>query len=242
MVSQSTSGLVPPAPIGKQNDFLTGGGEYKSALLTSGGKLTGSVAIVDTNNAAGTTPSADTEYGLYFEDKNALIMGGVDFLQRQTSNNDKLVQIFSKNSSGKYQTISIITSEDGTGKAAISCPTSIQGAVTNLSGTYTSSVMHRCLNSAIEIRENNYVENTQTDIGYAPSIGFYWSNVVAGTLTLRSDGIFTFLTQNGARATLDANVPYATESGTATKWNGAAKTVSTAAPSGGANGDIWFQY
>lgn len=27
-----------------------------------------------------------------------------------------------------------------------------------------------------------------------------------------------------------------------TKWNGAAKTVSTAAPSGGANGDIWFQY
>ena len=81
-------------------------------------------------------------------------MGGVDFLQRQTSNNDKLVQIFSKNSSGKYQTISIITSEDGTGKAAISCPTSIQGAVTNLSGTYTSSVMHRCLNSAIEIREN----------------------------------------------------------------------------------------
>ena len=34
-----TSGLVPPAPIGKQNDFLTGGGEYKSALLTSGGNL-----------------------------------------------------------------------------------------------------------------------------------------------------------------------------------------------------------
>lgn len=27
-----------------------------------------------------------------------------------------------------------------------------------------------------------------------------------------------------------------------TKWNGASKTVSTAAPSGGANGDIWFQY
>ncbi len=26
------------------------------------------------------------------------------------------------------------------------------------------------------------------------------------------------------------------------KWNGAAKTVSTSAPSGGANGDIWFQY
>lgn len=27
-----------------------------------------------------------------------------------------------------------------------------------------------------------------------------------------------------------------------TKWNGANKTVSTSPPSGGANGDIWFQY
>lgn len=27
-----------------------------------------------------------------------------------------------------------------------------------------------------------------------------------------------------------------------TKWNGASKTISTANPSGGANGDIWFQY
>ena len=27
-----------------------------------------------------------------------------------------------------------------------------------------------------------------------------------------------------------------------TKWNGAAKTVSSAAPSGGADGDVWFQY
>lgn len=28
----------------------------------------------------------------------------------------------------------------------------------------------------------------------------------------------------------------------ATTWNGANKTVSTSAPTGGANGDIWFQY
>lgn len=237
-----TSGLVPPAPAGKQNDFLTGGGEYKSALLTSGGKLTGSAAIVDTNNAVGTTPSANTEYGLYFEDKNAFVMGGVDFLQRQTHNNDKLVQIFSKNSSGKYQTISVATNEDGTGQATISCPTSIQGAVTNLSGTYTSLATERYRNSAIEIRENNYVQNTQTDIGYAPSIGFHWSNTTNGTLVLKSDGAFAFINGSGARATVNANVPYASESGTATKWNGAAKTVSTAAPSGGANGDIWFQY
>lgn len=30
--------------------------------------------------------------------------------------------------------------------------------------------------------------------------------------------------------------------GSATKWNGASKTVSTAAPSGGVDGDIWLQY
>lgn len=31
-------------------------------------------------------------------------------------------------------------------------------------------------------------------------------------------------------------------SGTAKKWDNASKTVSTANPSGGNNGDIWFQY
>ena len=36
--------------------------------------------------------------------------------------------------------------------------------------------------------------------------------------------------------------PEQTTVASATKWNGAAKTVSTANPSGGANGDIWFKY
>lgn len=48
------------------------------------------------------------------------------------------------------------------------------------------------------------------------------------------------------------SVKYGTAAGTAlqgngtavnsTKWNGAAKTVSAAGPSGGADGDVWFQY
>lgn len=61
-------------------------------------------------------------------------------------------------------------------------------------------------------------------------------------MTIYSTSFCSRTTSSGARATVNANVPYASESGTATKWNGAAKTVSTAAPSGGANGDIWFQY
>ena len=240
--TNGTSGLVPPATAGEQNNFLTGGGEYKSALSTAGGELTGSIGIVDVNNVANIAPSADTEHGFYVEDKNKFVMGGFDFLQRKSHNNDKLVQMFSKNSQGNYHVISVATAEDGTGQATITCPTYIAGAVTNLSGTYVSSATERYRNSALEIRENNYVSNTQTDIGYAPSIGFHWGNTTNGTLVLKSDGAFAFINGSGARATVNANVPYSSESGTSTKWNGAAKTVSTAAPSGGANGDIWFQY
>ena len=40
-----TSGLVPPAAAGQQESFLTGGGEYKPALSTSGGIVTGELRI-----------------------------------------------------------------------------------------------------------------------------------------------------------------------------------------------------
>ena len=40
-----TSGLVPPATAGQQESFLTGGGEYKPALSTSGGTITGELYI-----------------------------------------------------------------------------------------------------------------------------------------------------------------------------------------------------
>ena len=40
-----TSGLVPPATAGQQESFLTGGGEYKPALSTSGGTITGELNI-----------------------------------------------------------------------------------------------------------------------------------------------------------------------------------------------------
>ena len=66
----------------------------------------------------------------------------------------------------------------------------------------------------------------------------------AGTLTACSSTVGgpnqpTYM-RNG---TITACNSYASATvGNSTKWNGAAKTVSTAAPSGGANGDIWFQY
>lgn len=80
---------------------------------------------------------------------------------------------------------------------------SMSGRINELRGKYISSWETRCLNSGINIRENDLVSNTQTDIGYAPSIGFLWNDKAAGTLHLQSDGTFSFKKQYGERATVD---------------------------------------
>lgn len=99
------------------------------------------------------------------------------------------------------------------------------GRIGGLRGTYNSSVNARPSTAAIEIRENGGVGNAQSDIGYAPSIGFRWADRVAGLLALRSDGVFSFMKQNGTRAVVDCDVPYATaanklrrEGGVDTSW------------------------
>lgn len=96
---------------------------------------------------------------------------------------------------------------------------SMSGKINELRGTYKASWETRCLNSGINIRENDLVSNTQSDIGYAPSIGFLWDGKAAGTLSLRSDGIFSFNKQYGERATVDCDVPYASLSAVANHVN-----------------------
>ena len=112
------------------------------------------------------------------------------------------------------------------------------GRISGIAGDYNADVTARCVNSALEIRENGKVKNTQSDIAYAPTIGFHWAGIVAGTLALRSDGIFAFLKQNGTRAVVDCDVPYATaasrlrrEGGVDTIWNWAGQ--------GGQPGWLW---
>lgn len=80
---------------------------------------------------------------------------------------------------------------------------SMTGRIGGLRGTYNSSVIARYSTSALEIRENDGVGTTQSDIGYAPTIGFHWVNTNAGTLSLRKDGVFAFFKQDGTRATVD---------------------------------------
>ena len=119
-----TSGLVPPATAGQQDSFLTGGGEYKPALSTGGGVMTGSVQINDPANVIGSAPSANTERGLFLADKNSVVMGGFDVIQR-ASDNAKYTQVYSKNSSGHITSIAAVTYEDGTRELVADSPLQI---------------------------------------------------------------------------------------------------------------------
>ena len=119
-----TSGLVPPAAAGQHESFLTGGGEYKPALSTGGGVMTGSIQINDLENAIGAAPSTNTERGLFLGDKNSVIMGGFDVIQR-ASDNAKYTQFYSKNSSGHITSIAAVTYEDGTRELVADSPLQI---------------------------------------------------------------------------------------------------------------------
>lgn len=119
-----TSGLVPPAAAGQQESFLTGGGEYKPALSTGGGVMTGSIQINDLANVIGSAPSTNTERGLFLGDKNSVVMGGFDVIQR-ASDNAKYTQFYSKNSSGHITSLAAVTYEDGTRELVADSPLQI---------------------------------------------------------------------------------------------------------------------
>ena len=84
----------------------------------------------------------------------------------------------------------------------------LNGRISSIHGIYTATEDSRYEHSALEIRENDLVGTAQTDIGYAPTIGFHWSGRVGSTLSLGSDGIFYFRKQNGLeRSTINAFLP-----------------------------------
>lgn len=93
---------------------------------------------------------------------------------------------------------------------------SMTGRINGLRGTYNSSIIARYSTSALEIRENDGVGNTQTDIGYAPSIGFNWAQQAAAQLVLKVDGSFAFIKQGGERAFVDCHATHADTADNAT--------------------------
>lgn len=125
-----TAGLVPPAAAGEQESFLTGGGEYKPALSTKGGVLTGSIQINDTANVIGTAPAENAERGMFIADKNGAIMGGFDNIQR-ASDNVKWTQMFAKTNNGNITSLAAVAHEDGTGEIVTYHPIQISGVQLN---------------------------------------------------------------------------------------------------------------
>lgn len=107
-----TSGLVPPAAAGQQESFLTGGGEYKPALSTSGGTVIGNLSIKNLLDLIGTAPATEQELGLYHLDKNGNIMGAHDFVH--SVNNIKAAQMYARNSGGLFSSLGVYVEEDGT--------------------------------------------------------------------------------------------------------------------------------
>lgn len=89
------------------------------------------------------------------------------------------------------------------------------GRISGLRGTYNSNPSSRYSTSALEIRENDAVGIAQSDIAYAPAIGFHWLNQNSGILALQSNGVFSFLTQAGARASVECEAAYAVSAGVA---------------------------
>ena len=113
-------------------------------------------------------------------------------------------------SATKLQTARSIFGQNFDGSAAING----QGT---FYGTYKSTANARYGHSALQIRENDLVTTNQSDLAYAPSIGFHWGGRTAATLLYGSDSVFYLRKQDfTTRASLDANL--VGNAATASKW------------------------
>lgn len=87
----------------------------------------------------------------------------------------------------------------------------------NFYGNYNSTASSRYTSSAVHIQECGLVGSAQSDIGYAPRIGFHWTNRIAATLAMSSTGEFQFRNQaDTGYSNVRASTFYGALSGTAT--------------------------
>lgn len=101
-------------------------------------------------------------------------------------------------------------------------------------GSYCSNAGARYCYTGLQIRENDCVQNKQSDIAYAPSIGFHWADRIAATLLFHSDGNFYFRKQNFTdRATIDANLNAGSISTTTANIYGTATFTNMSVHNGG---------
>ena len=86
-----------------------------------------------------------------------------------------------------------------------------------LGAPYQATAASRYTSAPLEIREAGRVGSAQSDIGYAPRIGFHWSGRIAASLVFHSDGAFYFRNQaDTGQAPVYASTFYGALSGNAT--------------------------
>ncbi len=98
-------------------------------------------------------------------------------------------------------------------------------------GDYTTA-NQRYRHYGVQVREQDYVGDTQTDIGYAPGVGFHWRDKTAASLVMDVNGTFHFFKIDGVTpATVEANIIgvqaaifYRTVTLAVASWNASAKT------------------
>ncbi len=84
-----------------------------------------------------------------------------------------------------------------------------------------------------------YGETPALFSGLTPAGRYYLSGVTAGAITETAPADILLVGIAKSATTLFVDVDSGTSD--APKWGGSTKTVSTAAPSGGSDGDIWFE-
>lgn len=217
---------------GAADEALMADLSWKPVLLRSGGTITGELIIKPENNrfgvvnglvTKGTNPSATQYWQVQFADKSGLSSGNTRLGVLETKlGADGTVQTEiaayqNKEASTDRSTIAVYRKTDGTGYATAPTPPD--------SSSSTEILTAQWYNKKIA--------------AYMPKTGGTFTGALKGQTVAANSNTTDFATTAWVRgATGNTNLKAADS----TKWNGANKTISTATPSGGADGDIWFRY
>ena len=205
---------------------------WKPVLLQTGGTIEGKLQINYTANnfgmcnpdvTKGEIPSATKYWNLQFSDNSGLSSGSTRIgLLESKLNTDGSTQIDlcaykNEKSSTTRATLSVYCKSDGSFLAT--APTPPDSAIA------TEIITAAWYNKKIE--------------SYIPKTGGTFTGEVRGYTGLSNNSSNLFATTAWVRmATGDTSLTSADSK----KWNGAGKTISTAMPSGGDDGDLWFRY
>lgn len=216
---------------GATDEALMADLSWKPVLLQTGGELSGDLRINKlsprfvaqlTNVVKGETPNTDQWARLDFMASGAdLTSNRVGIVQTKVSKDayvvSQLVALKNEANSNASASLEVYYKDDGTTYAqAPTPPDSATGKEIVTAAWYNEKIA-----------------------AYMPKTGGTFTGAVKGQTVTASSNSTDFATTAWVRAaTGNTNLKAANS----TKWNGAGKTVSTAMPSGGNDGDIWFRY